>query len=47
VARPAIVDYMRIGEEAEVFEIRVTENAPIDGKNLIEAADEDLLPRTS
>ncbi|MDS0474958.1 TrkA family potassium uptake protein [Natrinema sp. 1APR25-10V2] len=43
VARPAIVDYMRIGEQAEVFEIRVTEGAPIDGKTLIEAADEDLL----
>ncbi|MBZ6493989.1 potassium channel family protein [Natrinema longum] len=44
VARPAIVDYMRIGEKAEVFEITVTENAPIDGKTLIEAADDDLLP---
>ncbi|WP_121743588.1 potassium channel family protein [Natronorubrum halophilum] len=44
VARPAIVDYMRIGEQAEVFEIKVTRNAPIDGKTLIEAADEDLLP---
>lgn len=44
VARPAIVDYMRIGEQAEVFEIEVTGNAPIDGKTLIEAADEDLLP---
>lgn len=38
VARPAIVDYMRIGEEAEVFEITVTENAPIAGKTLQEAA---------
>ncbi|ELZ24308.1 TrkA-N domain protein [Halosimplex carlsbadense 2-9-1] len=37
VARPAIVDYMRIGEEAEVFEITVTENAPIAGKTLTEA----------
>ncbi|PCR90418.1 potassium channel family protein [Natrinema ejinorense] len=44
VARPAIVDYMRIGEKAEVFEITVTENAPIGGKTLIEAADSDLLP---
>jgi trk system potassium uptake protein TrkA len=43
VARPAIVDYMRIGEEAEVFEISVTENAPIAGKTLQETADEDLL----
>lgn len=38
VARPAIVDYMRIGDEAEVFEITVTENAPIAGKTLQEAA---------
>lgn len=43
VARPAIVDYMRIGEEAEVFEITVTENAPIAGKTLQEAAQENLL----
>ncbi|WP_458190802.1 potassium channel family protein [Haladaptatus sp. NG-WS-4] len=37
VARPAIVDYMRIGEDAEVFEITVTEEAPIAGKTLQEA----------
>ena len=43
VARPAIVDYMRIGEEAEVFEITVTEDAPIAGKTLNEAADSGLL----
>ncbi|WP_181685441.1 potassium channel family protein [Halorhabdus salina] len=43
VARPAIVDYMRVGEEAEVFEITVTENAPIVGKTLQETADEGLL----
>ncbi len=35
VARPAIVDYMRIGEEAEVFEITVTEEAPVAGKTLL------------
>ncbi|MFB6221311.1 MAG: TrkA family potassium uptake protein [Halolamina sp.] len=40
VARPAIVDYMRVGEEAEVFEITVAENAPIAGKTLQEAAEE-------
>jgi len=44
VARPAIVDYMRIGEEAEVFEITVTEDAPIAGKTLNEAGRQDLLP---
>ncbi|QLD90311.1 TrkA family potassium uptake protein [Natronomonas salina] len=45
VARPAIVDYLRIGEQAEVFEITVTENAPIVGKTLHEAAEEGLLPK--
>jgi len=44
VARPAIVDYMRIGDDAEVFEIAVTEDAPIAGKTLIEANDEGLVP---
>ncbi|MFD1564397.1 potassium channel family protein [Haloarchaeobius amylolyticus] len=44
VARPAIVDYMRIGEEAEVFEIRVTENAPLAGKTIVKAAEEGVLP---
>ena len=44
VARPAIVDYMRIGEDAEVFEITVTEDAPVAGKTLIEANEADLIP---
>lgn len=43
VARPAIVDYMRIGEDAEVFEITVTDDAPIAGKTLQEAAQSGLL----
>ncbi|MDG5777036.1 TrkA family potassium uptake protein [Haloarculaceae archaeon H-GB1-1] len=43
VARPAIVDYMRIGEEAEVFEITVTEGAPIAGKTLQEATQAGLV----
>ncbi|AGN01030.1 Trk potassium uptake system protein [Salinarchaeum sp. Harcht-Bsk1] len=43
VARPAIVDYMRIGEDAEVFEITVTENAPIVGKTIEEAAADGIL----
>jgi trk system potassium uptake protein TrkA len=43
VARPAIVDYMRIGEDAEVFEITVAEEAPVAGKTLQEAAQEGLL----
>jgi len=43
VARPAIVDYMRIGDEAEVFEITVTENAPVAGKTLTQIGEEGLL----
>lgn len=43
VARPAIVDFMRIGEEAEVFEITVTDESPIAGKTLDEAAREGLI----
>ena len=43
VARPAIVDYMRIGDEAEVFEITVTEGAPIAEKTLTEAGKEGIL----
>ncbi|WP_424005540.1 potassium channel family protein (plasmid) [Haloarcula salina] len=43
VARPAIVDYMRIGEDAEVFEITVTDEAPIAGKTLHEAAQAGLV----
>ena len=39
IARPAIVDYMRIGEQAEVFEIRVTEAAPISDRTITEAAE--------
>ena len=44
VARPAIVDYMRIGEEAEVFEITVADHAPVAGMTLTEAADAGHLP---
>jgi trk system potassium uptake protein TrkA len=43
VARPAIVDFMRIGDEAEVFEITVTDEAPIAGNTLNEAAQSGLL----
>jgi trk system potassium uptake protein TrkA len=43
VARPAIVDYMRIGDDAEVFEITVTDEAPIAGKTLNEAAQSGLI----
>ena len=40
VARPAIVDYMEVGDDAEVFEITVTDDAPIAGKTLQEANEE-------
>ncbi len=43
VKRPSIVDFMRIGEEAEVFEITVEPNAPIAGKTLRQADEENLL----
>jgi trk system potassium uptake protein TrkA len=43
VSRPAIVDYMRIGEDAEVFEIEVTEDAPIAGMRIDDLAAEGLL----
>ncbi|ELZ32453.1 Trk potassium uptake system protein [Halogeometricum pallidum JCM 14848] len=44
VQRPTIVDYMRVGDQAEVFEIEVTESAPIVDRRLSEAAEEGLLP---
>jgi trk system potassium uptake protein TrkA len=43
VKRPSVVDFMRIGEEAEVFEISVDEGAPIAGRTLLEAGEAGLL----
>jgi len=43
VKRPSIVDFMRIGEQAEVFEITVEADAPIAGKSLREADEAGLL----
>lgn len=43
VKRPTIVDYMRVGEQAEVFEIVVGQDAPVDGLTLQEAAEKGLL----
>jgi len=43
VDRPSIVDYMRVGDVAEVFEITVAEDAPIAGLSLIEADEDGLL----
>ena len=44
VARPAIGDFLRIGETAEVFEIEVTGEAPIADRTIAEAAAADILP---
>jgi len=44
VERPSIVDFMRIGDQAEVFEITIKEGAPIAGRTLVEAGEEGLLP---
>jgi len=43
VKRPSIVDFMRIGEQAGVFEITVENTAPIAGKTLQEANDAGLI----
>ncbi|ERH12435.1 MAG: K+ transport system, NAD-binding component [halophilic archaeon J07HB67] len=43
VARPAIVDYMRIGKRAEVFEITVTDTAPVAGKTLTQIGEDGSL----
>jgi trk system potassium uptake protein TrkA len=43
VKRPSIVDYMRVGDRAEVFEITVTEDATVAGRTIREAADEGYL----
>ena len=43
VKRPAIIDFMQLGDSAEVFEIAVAEDAPITGKTLEEADREGLL----
>lgn len=44
VERPAIVDYMPVGEEAEVFEIAVARDADVLGCTLAEANETGLLP---
>lgn len=43
VKRPTIVDYMRVGDQAEVFEIDVAPNALITDLTLEEAGKNDLL----
>lgn len=43
VERPSVIDYMHVGETAEVFEIRVGEDAPIADKTLSDAAAEEII----
>ncbi|MFQ3317995.1 MAG: trk system potassium uptake protein TrkA [Natronomonas sp.] len=43
VQRPTIVDYMRVGDVAEVFEITVGKDAPVAGLTLSEADGQGLL----
>jgi trk system potassium uptake protein TrkA len=43
VKRPSIVDYMRVGDEAEVFEIEMGSDAPIAGMTLRQADEEAVL----
>ena len=43
MSRPSVVDFMHIGEEAEVFEITVGPDAPIAGKTLREADEAGLI----
>lgn len=43
VVRPSIVDFMRIGEEAGVFEIEVEADAAVAGKSIVEADNDGLL----
>ncbi|GGN23546.1 potassium channel family protein [Halarchaeum nitratireducens] len=44
VQRPAIKDFMSLAGGAEVFEVTVTDTAPIAGKSLHEADGADLIP---
>ena len=44
VNRPSIVDFMRIGKQAEVFEVTVGEQSPIAGLTLSSADEQGLLP---
>ncbi|MFC4551574.1 MULTISPECIES: potassium channel family protein [Halorussus] len=43
VKRPAIIDFMHLGGDAEVFEIAVAEDAAIAGKTIQEADEQNLL----
>gem|GEM_PF-5026979 len=47
IEHPTIRSLIRIGEEAEVFEVRVAAGAPITGKTLAQAAQEGLFKEGS
>ncbi|OKY77450.1 MAG: TrkA, K+ transport system, NAD-binding component [Candidatus Methanohalarchaeum thermophilum] len=44
VKLPSVVDFMKVGGEAEIFDIYVEEGAPVDGKTIRDAASENLIP---
>lgn len=44
VERPSVVDYMHVGDTAEVFEIHVGQGASIAGKTLSDAASKGIIP---
>lgn len=44
VERPSVIDYMHVGDTAEVFEINVGAEAPVAGKTLSAAATEVIIP---
>lgn len=44
VQRPAIRDFMEIGDGAEIFELTVENDAPIAGLSIVDADSEGLLP---
>lgn len=44
IRQPGIIDFMQVGDSAEVFEISVADDAPIAGKSLEEADMAGMLP---
>ncbi len=44
IKRPAVIDFMKLGEEAEIFEIIIEEKSPVSNKTLKETADKKIIP---
>lgn len=44
IKRPAVIDFMKLGGEAEIFEIIVDEESSVPNKTLKEAADDGIIP---